>query len=180
MKLTTLLLSALVLGTSVFAQYPGMMTTQISSSTWELGKNPRINRGGIALGNNFVLNGHANVFFHATDQDSASADSWMQPIMDMLTKESGFEASADLDAHFTHGATSFHLHTNVSSTFVTEQLYIKHRFNDVFSADLGKFVSHRSIRAEEVNERYIRGNTYHLQQGFLGTSFGTAVQTELA
>ena len=180
MKLTTLLLSALVLGSSAFAQIPGMMTTQISSSTWELGKNPRINRGGIALGNNFVLNGHANVFFHATDQDSASAGSWMQPIMDMLTKESGFEASADLDSHFTHGATSFHLHTNVSSTFVTEQLYIKHRFSDVFSTDLGKFVSHRSIRAEEVNERYIRGNTYHLQQGFLGTSFGTAVQTELA
>lgn len=176
-----ILLSALPLlwGNLLFAQMPSINPIQNVTSNKEFGKNPNIDRGGIAIGNNFVLNGHANIFFQATDQDSASAGTWMEPIMDMMSKESGFEAYGDLDSHFTHGATSLHLHTNISSAFVTEQLFLKHRFNNSFSVEVGKFVSHRTIRGEEVNERYIRSNTYHLQQGFLGTSFGTAVQLEL-
>ena len=180
MKLIISSLTALLFtGAFLSAQMPSMLTMQNPSTNKEVGMNPRIYRSGIALGNSFILNGHANIFFHSTDHDSGSSGSWMEPIMEMMTKESGFEAYADLDSHFTHGATSFHLHTNVSSSFVTEQLYINHKLNNIFSVDAGKFVSHRSIRAEEVNERYIRTNSYHLQQGFLGTSFGTAVQLEL-
>ena len=76
MKLTTLLLSALVLGTSVFAQYPGMMTTQVSSNPegTALGANETLTASGIALGNRVKMRGYIDFILGYDDEDIADGD----------------------------------------------------------------------------------------------------------
>ena len=150
-----------------------------SLSSHAIGFNPNLDRSGIALGNHFILNGYANVEFFSKDEDSVASGSWMEPIMNMFNKDSGFDAFANLDSHIKFDPLTLRIHTTVSDAIFVEQLYLDFQVNDIFSIEAGKFVSHRSLFPEELNEKFFRTNTYHLQQGFLGTKFSMLVMEEL-
>jgi hypothetical protein len=173
---------ALAMGvTASVAQIPGMisMPSAQDSGDQTIGFNPNINRSGIALGNHFILNGYANVEFFSKDEDSTTGGSWMDPIMNMFDKDTGFDAFLDLDGQVKFDPFSLNFHTNITNAILVEQLFIKYQINDVFALEAGKFVSNRTIQPEELNQRFFRTNTYYMQQGFLGTKFSMLVIEEL-
>ncbi|OUU38676.1 MAG: hypothetical protein CBC16_08550, partial [Verrucomicrobia bacterium TMED56] len=175
---SSLLIALLMVAGSVVAQIQGT-PQKIPYSNKSIGYNPNIDRSGIALGNHFILNGYANVEFFSKDEDGVASGSWMEPLMNMFNKDTGFNAYADLDSHIKFDPVSLKIHTNVSDAIFVEQLYLDFQVNDVFSLEAGKFVSHRSLIPEELNEKFFRTSTYHLQQGFLGTKFSILVMEEL-
>ena len=104
------------------AQIPGASAVANSyASEQSIGFNPNINRNGIALGNHFILNGYANVAFFSKNEDSVTSGSWMDPIMNMIDKETGFNAFAVLDAHVNFQPFSLRVHTNLSESIFIEQ-----------------------------------------------------------
>ena len=90
MKLTTLLFTALILGTSAFSQIPGMMSTQISSAPegTALGSNGTLSASGIALGNRVKMRGFVDFIFSHHDVEGNS------------TNPTDFETTSDIDFLF--------------------------------------------------------------------------------
>ena len=72
MKLSTILLSALLGFSTAFAQIPGMMSTQVSSAPegTALGANETLTAAGIALGNRVKMRGYID-FITVDDEDIA-------------------------------------------------------------------------------------------------------------
>jgi len=167
--------------TASVAQIPGMMSMPSAQNTNEetIGFNPNINRSGIALGNHFTLNGYANVEFYSKDEDRATTGSWMDPIMAMFDKEAGFNAFADLDSKMHFDPFSLNVHTHVADGIFVEQLFLQYKINNIFSLEAGKFVSQRTIYPEELNERFVRTNPFHFQQGSMSTRFSMAIMDEI-
>ena len=162
------------------AQFPGASAVANSyASEQSIGFNPNINRNGIALGNHFILNGYANVAFFSKNEDSVTSGSWMDPIMNMIDKETGFNAFAVLDAHVNFQPFSLRVHTNISESIFIEQLFLQYQINDIFSLEAGKFVSNRTIHPEEFNERFIFTKPFHFQQGAIGSRFSIAIMDEI-
>ena len=155
---------------STFAQMSGYSSSQ--SDDVAIGQNPYIVRDGIALGNHYVLSGHAHVGFYTSDLDGGSSS----PMDDLMNKESGFWAYADLDSQINFDPVTLNIHTNLSDAIFVEQLYLHFDIADSFSIDAGKFVSHRTLRAEEANERFLRSMTYYNSEGNLGNVINSGLQ----
>jgi hypothetical protein len=153
-----------------------------------IGRNNNLSRNGIAMGNHYILTGHASVGFYSSDIDGGPSSSMFDfsnmynnkgsssSMNDLIDKESGFWAYADLDSKIIFDPVTLNIHTNLSDTIFVEQLYLNFDIADSFSVDAGKFVSHRTLRAEEANERFMRGQTYFNSEGNLGNTISSGLQ----
>jgi len=153
-----------------------------------IGQNNNLSRNGIAMGNHYILTGHASVGFYSSDIDGGPSLSMFDfsniynnkgsssSMNDLIDKESGFWAYADLDSKIFFDPVALNIHTNLSDTIYVEQLYLNFDIADFFSLDAGKFVSHRTLRAEEANERFMRGQTYFNSEGNLGNTISSGLQ----
>jgi hypothetical protein len=156
MKFTTLLLSALVLGTSVFAQYPGMMTTQVSSNPegTALGANETLTASGIALGNRVKMRGYIDFILGYDDYDAPTAGDSFQ--------DEQFNTSGDVDFLFDFSPLTAEAHirfnadNNSSTTFGgpgkgvdLEQLFARYNVNDVFNFSFGRQLTPLGYESDE-------------------------------
>jgi hypothetical protein len=168
-KFIGLLLSLALVGSS-FAQMSGYGSSQYQDLS--IGHNPNIARNGIALANAFTLSGHAHVGFYTSDIEGPSSNS----MTDLFTKEAGFWAYADLDSQFNFDPVSLNIHTNLADAIFVEQLYLTFNVVDSFTIDAGKFLSHRTLRGEEINERFLRTEAYfNSSMGYLGSTFSNGI-----
>ena len=155
MKLTTLLLSALVLGTSVFAQYPGMMTTQVSSNPegTALGANETLTASGIALGNRVKMRGYIDFRFGYRDIEN-----------DDQTEK--FDTSADVDFLIDLSPVTAEVHLNVKDggNDLLEQAFGRYAINDVFNISFGRQLTVLSFEGDESTELYSVSKAYLFDQ----------------
>ena len=112
MKLITLLLSALVLGTSAFAQIPGMMSTQISSNPegTALGANETLTASGIALGNRVKMRGYIDFYYSYADASIPS--SWG---LGSVADDKRFSTNSDVDFLFDFSQSTAEAHINLTA-----------------------------------------------------------------
>jgi len=172
MKLTTLLLSALVLGTSVFAQYPGMMTTQVSSNPegTALGANETLTASGIALGNRVKMRGYIDFILGYDDEDIAGGDQNEQ-----FTTQGDIDFLFDLspvtaEAHIRFNANDDPNAPDATKGVDLEQLFARYNVNDVFNFSFGRQLTALGYEADEAPGLYAVSNAY-----VLGTSSDIAV-----
>ena len=163
MKLTTLLLSALVLGSSAFAQIPGMMTTQISSNPegTALGANETLTASGIALGNRVKMRGYIDFILGYDDEDIADGQQNEQ-----YTTQGDIDFLFDLspvtaEAHIAFGAG---VGDDDNTSIGLEQLFARYNVNDVFNFSFGRQLTALGYEADEkpglsaVTNAYVLGS----------------------
>ena len=171
MKLTTLLLSALFLGASAFAQIPGMMTTQISSAPegTALGANETLSASGIALGNRVKMRGYIDFILGYDDEEGFDQNEQFTTAGDIdflfdlspITAEAHIAmVSDDNPASAVTGGTGIGL----------EQLFGRYNVNDVFNISFGRQLTALGYEADEAPGLYAVTNAY-----VLGTNSDVAV-----
>lgn len=171
MKLTTLLLSALVLGTSVFAQYPGMMTTQVSSNPegTALGANETLTASGIALGNRVKMRGYIDFILGYDDEDIADGDQNEQ-----FTTQGDIDFLFDLspvtaEAHIAFGAG---VGDDDNTSIGLEQLFARYNVNDVFNFSFGRQLTALGYEADEAPGLFAVSNAYKLGDSSSNSDIG--------
>lgn len=178
MKLTTLLLSALVLGSSAFAQIPGMMTTQISSNPegTALGANETLTASGIALGNRVKMRGYIDFILGYDDEDIAGGDQNEQ-----FTTQGDIDFLFDLspvtaEAHIRFNANDDPNAADATKGVDLEQLFARYNANDVFNFSFGRQLTALGYEADEapglyaVSNAYVLGTSSDLAVGAVGTN----------
>ncbi|MDG1139863.1 MAG: hypothetical protein P8N49_10135 [Opitutales bacterium] len=176
MKLITLLLSALVLGTSAFAQIPGMMSTQISSNPegTALGANETLTASGIALGNRVKMRGYIDFTLGYDDEDIAGGDQneqfTTQGDVDFLFDFSPITS----EAHIRFNANDDPSDTNDSNGVDLEQLFARYSVNDVFNFSFGRQLTSLGYEADEATGLHAVSNAYVLGDGTSDLSLSPA------
>jgi hypothetical protein len=168
MKLTTLLLSALVLGTSVFAQYPGMMTTQVSSNPegTALGANETLTASGIALGNRVKMRGYIDFILGYDDEDDVAGGP-SEDQNEQYTTQGDIDFLFDLspvtaEAHIRFNANDNPNDADASKGVDLEQLFARYNVNDVFNFSFGRQLTSLGYEADEAPGLYAVSNAYVL------------------
>lgn len=171
MKLTTLLLSALVLGSSAFAQIPGMMTTQISSNPegTALGANETLTASGIALGNRVKMRGYIDFILGYDDEDIAGGDQNEQ-----YTTQGDIDFLFDLspvtaEAHIAFGAG---VGDDDNTSIGLEQLFARYNVNDVFNFSFGRQLTALGYEADEAPGLFAVSNAYKLGDSSSNSDIG--------
>jgi hypothetical protein len=177
MKLTTLLLSALVLGSSAFAQIPGMMTTQISSNPegTALGANETLTASGIALGNRVKMRGYIDFILGYDDEDIAGGDQneqyTTQGDIDFLFDLSPVTAEAHIRFN-AKGDNSGSNAKNQDKDIGLEQLFARYNVNDVFNFSFGRQLTALGYEADEAPGLYAVTNAYVFGSNPLNSDLG--------
>jgi len=152
MKLTLCLVSSLLLlGGSLFAQVPGMMTMQPASvpQGTDLGANNTVNAAGIALGNRVKLRGFVDFSYNYgdinADDINASASG----------KNADFSTAADLDFLFDFSPVTGEIHLQASTSDISlEQAFIRYSFNRDFNLSMGRQLTVLSYEGDEKRDLY--------------------------
>ena len=140
MKLSTILLSALLGFSTAFAQIPGMMSTQVSSAPegTALGANETLTAAGIALGNRVKMRGYIDFILGVDDEDIAGGQQNEQ-----------FTTSGDIDFLFDLSPVTAEAHINFNANdnpglnasdsvgVGLEQLFARYSVNDIFNFSFG-------------------------------------------
>lgn len=184
MKLTTLFLSALFLGTSAFAQIPGMMTTQISSAPegTALGANETLSASGIALGNRVKMRGYIDFILGYDDEDHVGGGTSSE-------QNEQFTTAGDIDFLFDLSPITAEAHIAMVTDddasnpngggkgIELEQLFSRYSVNDVFNFSFGRQLTALGYEADEAPGLYAVTNAYVLGSPHIdsdGTDLGLA------
>lgn len=168
MKLSTILLSALLGFSTAFAQIPGMMSTQVSSAPegTALGANETLTAAGIALGNRVKMRGYIDFILGVDDEDIALGEQNEQ-----------FTTSGDIDFLFDLSPVTAEAHINFnaagnsdgnasdSAGVGLEQLFARYNVNDVFNFSFGRQLTALGYEADEAPGLYAVSNAYVLGSG---------------
>ena len=185
MKLTTLLFTALFLGSSAFAQIPGMMTTQISSAPegTALGANETLSASGIALGNRVKMRGYIDFIFGYDDLDVPSSSA----LADSQNEQ--FSTAGDIDFLFDLSPITAEAHIRLNADDSTsggfagaskgvdlEQLFARYSVNDVFNISFGRQLTALGYEADEAPGLYAVTNA-HLADTVVNALTGSDLST---
>jgi hypothetical protein len=154
MKLTLCLVSSLLLlGGSLFAQVPGMMTMQPASvpQGTDLGANNTVNAAGIALGNRVKLRGFVDFAYSHLDNE-------------LDTDDDRFTTAADVDflLDFSPITAEVHLYgtTGIGNNFGIEQAFGRYAFNRDFNITFGRQVTNLGYEGDEPTDLHAVSNAY--------------------
>ncbi len=135
----------------MFAQIPGMTSTQISSSSdgTALGSNETLAYSGIALGNAVKLRGYVD-FVYANINDASV--------------ESDFSTASDIDFLFDMSPVTSELHLNLTDTggVGLEQAYGRYSFNQNLHLTFGRQLTPLGFDADEAPGLYAVTTAYTL------------------
>lgn len=154
MKLSTILLSALLGFSTAFAQIPGMMSTQVSSAPegTALGANETLTAAGIALGNRVKMRGYVDFMYSYVDND--------------VTDTAEFLTSSDVDFLFDLSPVTAELHLNIDdSANLMEQAFGRYSFNSDFHLTFGRQLTSLGYEADEAPGLYAVSNAYSVSPG---------------
>jgi hypothetical protein len=152
MKLSTILLSALLGFSTAFAQIPGMMSTQVSSAPegTALGANETLTAAGIALGNRVKMRGYIDFLYSYADGGlDVSADD-----------DSRFTTSSDVDFLLDLSPVTAELHLNLTGNKLLEQAFGRYAVNDVFNFTFGRQKTVLSYEGDEPTDLLSVSNGY--------------------
>ena len=161
MKPTTcLFISMLFLGANLFAQIPGMTSTQISSSYdgTSLGSNETLAYSGIALGNAVKLRGYVDFIFNYED---------LKGDPDGKEQEEYFSTASDVDFLFDMSPVTAELHIALDKDSIgMEQAFGRYSFNQDLHLTFGRQLTVLGYEADEAPGLYAVTNAYY----YTGTS----------
>jgi len=139
MKLSTILLSALLGFSTAFAQIPGMMSTQVSSAPegTALGANETLTASGIALGNRVKMRGYVDFYYSYADMDNVGDDT-------------RFTTASDLDFLFDLSPITGEVHFAATTSDISlEQAFGRYNFNENFNISFGRQITNLGYEADE-------------------------------
>ena len=157
MKLTLCLVSSLLLlGGSLFAQVPGMMTMQPASvpQGTDLGANNTVNAAGIALGNRVKLRGFVDFVYSHLDNETG-------------TDDDRFTTAADVDFLLDFSPITAEVHLagmthEIVKDFGIEQAFGRYAFNRDFNITFGRQVTNLGYEGDEPTDLHAVSNAYLL------------------
>ena len=162
----------LLLGISLSAQMPGMMSMQAASSEGtSLGANETLAYNGIALGNRVKMRGYVDFIFGYDDEDIAGGQQNEQ-----------FNTDSDLDFLFDLSPVTAELHiamdANVAGALDDEQVGVeqafgRYDFGTGFNITFGRQLTSLGYEADEAPGLYAVSNAYRLGDGDSDISVNT-------
>lgn len=156
---TTLLL----LGISLSAQMPTMMTAQSGSQGTTLGANETLAYNGIALGNRVKMRGYVDFIFGYDDEDIAGGDQNEQ-----------FDTASDLDFLFDLSPVTAEVHIAMDANVAgapgdeqigVEQAFGRYDFQNGINVTFGRQLTSLGYEADEAPGLYAVSNAYRLGDG---------------
>ena len=143
---TTLLL----LGISLSAQMPGMMTMQSSGSDGTtLGANETLAYNGIALGNRVKMRGFVDFIFKYDDAEGGA-------------QTEDFSTNSDVDFLFDLSPVTGEIHLAASTTSVDlEEVFGRYSFNNSFHLTFGRQLTSLGFEADEAPGLYAVSNAHY-------------------
>ena len=143
----------LLLGISLSAQMPGMMSMQAASSEGtSLGANHTLATDGIALGNRVKMTGYVDfIFSHEDDGDATPNDT-------------GFATASDIDFLFDLSPVTAELHVamdpEAADQVKLEQAFGRYSFNNNFHLTFGRQLTALGFESDEAPGLYSTSSAY--------------------
>ena len=150
----------LLLGISLSAQMPGMMSMQAASSEGtSLGANETLAYNGIALGNRVKMRGYVDFKFMYDDRDGGP-------------QNEDFSSAADVDFLFDLSPVTAELHLAMDSSDIgLEQAFGRYSFNNSFHLTFGRQLTSLGFEADEAPDLHATSFAYRNNDNGLGTEF---------
>ncbi len=157
--ITCLFISMLFLGANLFAQIPGMTSTQISSSSdgTSLGSNETLAYSGIALGNAVKLRGYVDFIFNYDDMSGGA-------------QNESFSTASDVDFLFDMSPVTAELHIAMDKDSIgMEQAFGRYSFNQDLHLTFGRQLTVLGYEADEAPGLYAVTNAYYYTENNTST-----------
>lgn len=150
----------LLLGISLSAQMPGMMSMQAATADGtSLGANHTLATDGIALGNRVKMTGYVDFIFMYDDEDGGD-------------QTEDFSTASDVDFLFDLSPVTAELHLAMDSSDIgLEQAFGRYSFNNSFHLTFGRQLTSLGFEADEAPGLYATSFAYRYNDNGAGTDF---------
>ena len=158
----------LLLGISLSAQMPGMMSMQAASSEGtSLGANETLAYNGIALGNRVKMRGYVDFIYNYTDIGVGSA------LLLGASDTADYTTASDVDFLFDLSPVTAELHLDLDGSDLLEQAFGRYSFNNNFNISFGRQLTALGYEADEAPGLYAVTNAYVVSNKILLTELAT-------
>ena len=150
----------LILGISLSAQIPGVMTVQATSAEGtSLGANETLAYNGIALGNRVKMRGYVDFIFKYDDAEGGA-------------QTEDFSTNSDVDFLFDLSPVTAEVHLAASTTSVDlEEVFGRYSFNNSFHLTFGRQLTSLGFEADEAPGLYATSFAYHFNDNGAGVNY---------